>query len=128
MEYKQSYTGAGLASSHPPRRDGAVIFQPIFISILGKYWTVVHAIEGKFCMHAETDEFADVSQHLSLLRIFKMFYLLNENLYLRTVFTNKSVSTRSTKLAHMLIYFEKLFFGLKFINPLYLNNQPSVLA
>jgi hypothetical protein len=115
--------GAALASTHPPKRDGALCFQPIFLSILGKkYWTVLHAIEEKFCMHAQTDECADVSQNLSIFYIFKMFYLLNENLDLRTIFTNKSVSMRSTKLAHMLICFEKLFFGLKFINPLYLNN------
>jgi hypothetical protein len=121
--WKAPMKRAPLASAHPPRRDGAVSFQPFF-SILGKFWTVVHAIEEKFCMHTQTDEFTDVSQKFFQFRIFKMFYLLNENLDLRSAFTNKSVSTRSSKLAFMLICFEKLFFGLIVINPLCLNNQP----
>jgi hypothetical protein len=40
-------------------------------------------------------------------RIFKMFYLANDNFDLKSIFNNKSVSTRSLKLAPMLICFEK---------------------
>jgi hypothetical protein len=56
---------SALAGARAPDSYGAVIFQPLFLSILGKFWNVVHAIEGKFCMHTQTDEFADVSQNLS---------------------------------------------------------------
>jgi hypothetical protein len=49
--------------------------------------------------------------HLDSLLIWKCksFYLSNGNSNFRSVFTNKSVSTRSLKLASMLVYFEKLF-------------------
>jgi hypothetical protein len=48
-------------------------------------------------------------QESLLIWNFKKFYLSNDNLYLRSVFTTKSVSTRSSKLAPVLIYFDKLF-------------------
>jgi hypothetical protein len=51
-----------------------------------------------------------------LIKKFKTFYVTNDNSNLRSVFTNKLVSTRSLKIAAILIYFDKLFCGLKFIN------------
>jgi hypothetical protein len=44
-----------------------------FFSIFGKFWTVVEAIEGKFCMYVETDEFDDVSKNLSEFENSKRF-------------------------------------------------------
>jgi hypothetical protein len=56
---------------------------------------------------------------------FKTFYLSNDNSDLRSVFTNKSVTTRSSKLAPMLICFEKLFFtDLNLLTHLHVNYQP----
>jgi hypothetical protein len=56
---------------------------------------------------------------------FKMFYLSNDNSDLRSIFTNKSISTRSSKLAPMLVYFDKLFFSdLKLSTYLHVNYQP----
>jgi hypothetical protein len=36
-----------------------------FLSIFGKFWTVVEDIEGKFCMHVETDEFENSKRFIS---------------------------------------------------------------
>jgi hypothetical protein len=56
---------------------------------------------------------------------FKTFYLSNDNSDLRSVFTNKSITTRSSKLAPILICFEKLFFlDLKLSTHLHVNYQP----
>jgi hypothetical protein len=55
-----------------------------------------------------------------LTQNFKMFYLLNDNSDLKSIFTSKSVSTRSSKLAPMLIHFDKLFFHTKSYQPLYM--------
>ena len=63
------------------------------------------------------NESNDVSENLFLFWIFKTFYLSNDNSDLRSVFTTRPGSTRSLKLAPMLICFDNIFFGLKFINP-----------
>jgi hypothetical protein len=55
---------------------------------------------------------------LFLIQRFKTFYLSDDNSDLRSVFTNKSLSMRSSKLPPMLTCFDKLFFiRLRVINP-----------
>ena len=57
------------------------------------------------CMHA--------CRNLFGFSVFKMFYLLNEKSDWRSIFTIKSLATRSSKLDLISIYFDKIFFWLK---------------
>jgi hypothetical protein len=92
---------------------------------------VLFSIFSKFCpaqicylrkvLHAHTTNWKRWCQRESLLtQNFKMFYLLNDNSDLKSVFTSKSVSTRSSKLTPMLIRFDKLFIHTKSYQPLYM--------
>ena len=47
--------------------------------------------------------------------VFKMFYLLNEKSDGRSIFTIKSLATRSSKLDLISIYFDKILFWLKVV-------------
>jgi hypothetical protein len=59
-------------------------------------------------MHYETKK--QIHIDFFLIWKFKTFYLLNANTNLKSVFTNKSLSLRSSKLAPMLVCSDKLFF------------------
>jgi hypothetical protein len=72
-------------------------------------------------LHAQATGQKRWCQRKSLLtQKFKMFYLLNDNSDLKSVFINKSISARSSKLALMLICFDKLFFRTKSYQHLYM--------
>jgi hypothetical protein len=69
-------------------------------------------------MHVETDEFDDVNENLSELKIQNVLSHDNSDL--------RSVSSRSSKLAPMLIYFDNFFseyklstLSIRIINPPY---------